>query len=485
MILFGLLLCFCIFTLYIIYTNPTRHRTIIQKPFQIKYENNKIVLKKTHSVTIKKGFFWKAIAYYKCAFHIIANVYFGSPKAKGTTEKEIIRDVHRLRFDPKQIYLISGDHFSVQYPRNLGVFYLAMLDSRIGFDEKDWQMRQLIYLQTIAYDLEVFTQHHDITTTIVPLGPKSAAPVNIYAYPSDCLYGILYGLHACMNADALQKMYPFETEKKFSLQTQKAAKELLDMYKKPLQKLVQQYINTVLDPDTRLIKKNIHLSSAKDITIRTCAFYDNVILWKTLQLADELEIMKTSKKYLHDMKVNIIKNFWNEKDGYFYEDLSDHSIKKGYYSSDWLVSMFTGFLSPLHTDERHYFERSVRYIRKHEIDRPLGLKYQQTDRAHRQFPLVRLFVPSYGGSAIWSHWGTEYIKLLVLLYSTTRKKEYQKEAGYQLDQYSQRIVKYKGYPELYDESGNMLSTLFYKSIRQTGWVINYEQAKAMYEYHMA
>jgi hypothetical protein len=75
----------------------------------------------------------------------------------------------------------------------------------------------------------------------------------------------------------------------------------------------------------------------------------------------------------------------------------------------------------------------------------------------------------------------EYIKSLVLLYHSTQDRRYLEAAQHQLDAYTQNILKYQGYPEVYDVTGKMYQTLFYKSVRQTGWVVNYEQAKKMVE----
>lgn len=43
------------------------------------------------------------------------------------------------------------------------------------------------------------------------------------------------------------------------------------------------------------------------------------------------------------------------------------------------------------------------------------------------------------------------------------------------------MLRYGGFPEVYDPNGNLLQTAFYKSILQTGWVIGFEQARAMHK----
>ena len=140
----------------------------------------------------------------------------------------------------------------------------------------------------------------------------------------------------------------------------------------------------------------------------------------------------------------------------------------------------TGFLDLANDNETAYYTRSIDYIRKNNIDRPFALKYQHDTRAHRQFLPVRLAVASYGGDAIWSFWGMEYIKALVLLYEKTSETRYKKEAKFHIDAYEKKMLEYGGFPEVYDPEGRLLQTPFYRSIRQTGWVIGFEQAREMY-----
>ena len=76
----------------------------------------------------------------------------------------------------------------------------------------------------------------------------------------------------------------------------------------------------------------------------------------------------------------------------------------------------------------------------------------------------------------------EYIKTLILL--SKDNPQYLVDAKNGLDAYAKNIVKFGGYPELYDLRGNMYQTVFYKSLLHTGWVVNYEEAKMMLEHRL-
>lgn len=461
-------------------TNPFSRLSIIKLPYRARLsEKTHQIIDENSRLRVRTGLFWRLFAIYQCGLYIVTTRYIHSPGAASRDVDGIISDIHRLRYDPNKLLLISGDHFNGLFVRNLGVFYYPMLDRALEGTSDDWRNRQEVYLQTVAYALGVFAKSPILTTTIVSMGPYSATPVNFYAYPSDSLYGIVYALAALRGIESAQP-WEYSPIPRHILSTKAAARELCDVYLDTLEKLYENYRTTAYDEETGLVRTDLHMSGAKDITRRYSAFYDNVIYWKTTQLCMSLGIIPTDKKFLKELKRRILDTFWLDDEGYFLEDLSDEGLEKKYYSSDWLIVLATGFLDPFDSAETPYFTRSVEYIQREKIDQPFAIKYQQSTRAHRQFFAVRLAVASYGGDAIWSFWGMEYIKTLILLYRHTGEAKYKKAAKYHLGQYEKAMVKYGGFPEVYGPDGTLLQTPLYRSIRQTGWVIGFEQAREMY-----
>lgn len=458
-------------------TNPFNALTIIRQPYIVTDLKNAKVTNNNRRLKVHSGVLWHWFAIIKCGLHILHTRYIGSPRSPATTVDGIIADIHELRFRPDKLLLISGDHFNGLFVRNLGVFYYPMLDTRISSSDQNWHNRQVVYLQTVAYALGVFKKSPIPTTTIVETGPYSATCVNFYAYPSDTVYGIFYALTALHGKE---RASPADYSKPIlKLHTQKLASQLTHDYLTTLKALYADYKNTAYDTQTGLISIQVHMSGAKDITRRQSAFYDNVIFWKTTALAMQLGVIPDDKTFLADLKIRILDTFWLSDAGYFLEDLSAEGVAGRYYSSDWLIVLTTNFLDPALKTERHYFERSINYIQTHKIDVPFPIKYQAETRAHRQFFAVRLAVASYGGDAIWSFWGMEYIKTLLLLHKATSDKKYLKTADLHIASYRQAILKNGGFPEVYDPHGKLLQTPFYRSIRQTGWVIGFEQVLAM------
>ncbi len=378
--------------------------------------------------------------------------------------------------------MISGDHFSVLYPRSLGIFYHSLLDSRTALDKNDWQNRQEIYLKTTAYLLQVYDQSERLSTTVVPVGPRSVALLNFWAPPSDTLYSILYALAYLQDKQEFSDTYPFEASTDYSLHTAQAALQLQTISSQKLKTHYDRYLRQVYDPDTGLVKKNLRLSSTKDTAKRKSAFYDNVILWKTAALAQELSIIEDNEDFLDELKTKIIAEFWDEEEGIFIEDLSERSIEESLYSSDWLIVYMTGFLDPENPEETKYFTSSLDYIRRNALNQPFALQYHADRRPWQTYLTVNLLSRNYASTTIWSNWGMEYTKLLIHISQITGEEEYLLEAGRQLDAYAYNIKRYRGYPEVYDENGDFFRTFFYKSIRRTGWVVSFEQAREMHRW---
>lgn len=462
-------------------TNPFTKYSIVLDPFPFLItQPHNLSSSLSPRLYVMDNMFSGMLGHVKNGWHLAANRFSVINKqTAGTTVEEIIDNIHALRFNPKEPYLISGDHFSVLYPRSLGIFYHSAMDPRTARSPVDWENRQEIYLKTLAYALETFSHTKRLSTTIVPVGPASVTLVNYFAPPSDTLYSLFYALNVTQSTDELFLNYSYSRETGMSLATQQLSQQLLEQYKKSLVNHYTTY-QQYFDPVTRLPLPQTVLSGSKDAVVRRQGFYDAVMYWKTEQLAQKLGLVPENKELLNSHKETIIETFWNEKDGYFYEDLSQRSGTR--YSSDWLISTMTGFLDYNKEEDRTKIERSVAFIRTHNLDRPFGLMYEMPGQERYLVPIVAIFTKDYGTENIWSYLGMEYIKTLSSLYRTTCNDAYLTEAMFQLDQYKHNIESSRGYPEVYDRNGKPYKTVFYESIHQTGWIVSFEQAKHMVEY---
>lgn len=445
-------------------------------PFTTKLSSNQIELEQQYPLEFTNKLPYRVSLYLRAGLGIGKTSIVREKKLSGN-EQAIIRNIHQIRYNKSQPYVITGGHFHQIFVRNLGIFFNALLDPRIPSTKNDWYLRQSIALKTLAHDLEIFSLAGKDFTTITHIHKNLYTGLNIYARPSDSLFAIVYTLHALRDVFFIANLFPSKAAPQHTLQTKKAANLLLNTYQDALSNLITNYYHELIDPKTQLIKKHLLLSSARDGMKRQSSFYDNVILWATIRLAKSLGLYKISTKELEAWKVRIMKTFWDEENGIFLDDLSKESMHEKHFSADSFIVTSTHFLRFDDPKERLMLTRMISYVREKKLDKPFPLHYSTQDELHKLYRPVRHFAPPYMGTSIWCHWGMEYIKTLCLL--TPWDTSLLDEAKMHLQTYKQNIEKYGGYPEVYDKNGDILRTRLYRSVLHNGWVINYEQTKMM------
>lgn len=444
--------------------NPYSSGTYFVQPYETYVADGEIRYRQRYQLRVYGSRLASWYGYYVSGFLIAKNTITGGKPTRATTENDIIAEIHQKRFDPAKPYLISGDQFSVLYTRNLGVFYNQLLNSSFALDAKDWEHRQRIYLQSVLIAIDGLSASTDPRTTIVPIGPRQATLTQVHpgGTGSDQVYGLLYAL-TCL-------LTPLEEAPRYPLYTASAARQIIDERKEALTNIVTNYLARVRDPQTGLVVRDMHLASARDGVIRSSSFYDNIILWKTLQLAGTLGLYKISPQECDDLKQLIHATYWNEERGFYNDDVNQET-----FSADWLIGFPAAFFDLQNAVDLQRAERTVAYIEQSTLVKPFPIKYQEASQ-HAVPWFVKMIVPTYGSTAIWSYWGAEYITLLMHLYHQTDNPDYLARAKLYQHSYALKIEEDRGFAETFDEHGNFLRTNIYKSIRITGWVVQYEYA---------
>ncbi len=206
-------------------TNPFTRFTTVRDPFiTTSAADGQLQLITTAPLQLRTSPFYVFFSKVKSGYHIAADALTTTHRTSSTSLDNIIAEIHHLRFNPDRPYLISGDHFSVLYPRSLSIFYGSILDPRTALNAEDWSNRQRIYLQTTAYALSVYEQARHLSTTIVPVGEHSVSLINVYNPPSDTLYSLFFALDSLQHVETVEKTYPFFNNTPYSLNTQSAAR---------------------------------------------------------------------------------------------------------------------------------------------------------------------------------------------------------------------------------------------------------------------
>lgn len=453
-------------------SDPYSPYTTIKSPFITSInQQGEIELHKQANVFISDNPFLQFLAFAQSGARMIAFALNSEKPLRGS-ERQIIYQIHSERFDPTKPYVISGAHFTDLYIRNLGIFYSEILNGCLPATQQDFDNRQRVTLQTLATDLLFLKNVKQEPTTFMPLGSNIFVPVNIYTRASDSLYAITYTLNASQNEDFFQKNNATRSNYCYPLKTRTASLHLLQENKQRLKQLIDNYLSSVIDSKTGLVRTDLTLSSARDGIKRQSSFYDNVIAWSTIKLATKLGIENVSDQELTQWRLKILSAFWDEQTGIFLDDLSVASKTDKLFSADSFIVLQTQFLDPSNSNDQKMLQKMVDYVSSHQLDNPFPLHYALRDNPKQLYPSVGTFATSYMGESIWSHWAMEYIKTVIIL--SKNNPQYRQQAIHYINLYSNNIRTFGGYPELYNKNGSIFSTLFYKSILHTGWVVNYE-----------
>jgi hypothetical protein len=234
---------------------------------------------------------------------------------------------------------------------------------------------------------------------------------------------------------------------------------------------------------TGLVDENLSLSGIRECLVRRSSFYENVCVWKSICLAIEMNLIDLEDLQEHQ-KPNILKQTIKDKffrNGIIYHDCTEESNLMDKVCADFLVGHSLGFWNLNDISERDYIQNFVDLILKDDkktiFNNPLmsvlGMYYSKKNPSGSLLYL-KIFAPDYMGRTIWSHWSVELCILLKDLSDATGDKYYLNIATTIINNTKIKILEHKGYPELYDHNLKAYQTPFYKSIIDTGWIVNYE-----------
>ncbi len=498
-----------LFYFYAFFSNPHLFFSLTRKNFRnYKFETDKII-KQGHTKPVPLPNFFVIIASLReiylifLRFHWLEKI-FRKRKSNYNNNYGIIVS---KRFNPKSPYLIAGDHFSSFYPRNLGFFYSKALNPKTTLNLKDYQNRVIIYLNSLSFSLEFFKKI-DLTTTVVPIYGRFFCPGNIYSKPADTLCSLLlafdYLINFKKNKFEIIKSLPSKQEIKNGQVSVQKVFDIIDGYEEyykqtKIQKTQQRSSNLAcsllkefrpdlkqkvlkhlefFNPKYGLIDKKHSLSGIRDGTFRSSSFYENVAAWKAIELALQFNIVEIDNlaNYLKPsiLKQNIIQNFYQNQ--IIYNELDQKPNLFENLSADFLVAYSVGFFSPNKSKELEILENQVKAFFEAGLVLDFGILYSQKN-PKRLAKMVRFFVKDYMGQTVWSHWNVEFLQLLITLFETTGKQFYLSEAKKIYRNFYQKILLYKGYPELYNKKGGIYKTPFYVSMVDTGWIVNFEDLR--------
>ncbi|MFA6461098.1 MAG: hypothetical protein WCV90_02435 [Candidatus Woesearchaeota archaeon] len=319
-----------------------------------------------------------------------------------------------------QYFQTSTGNFAQFWSRDFGWCTASLL--KLGYESE--------VKQTLKYALNRFMDADKVTTTITAKGKP-------FDFPTTAVDSLPWLIHSLK----LSKCY-------------------YGTYRDFLNKEIQKLFDDVINIETGLVKKNLHVSSMKDFSVRSSSCYDNCMI---ALLAKDLQgmtgLINPFKEYNYPKLITI--HFWNGN--YFYDDLSQQEYVAGDAN---LFPFILGIIS-----DEDMLRLAMGMIQTAGLDKPLPLKYT-AERKGVKFIMQEYFLHNYESNTVWTHMGPLFIKLMQKVDKITAD-EYEAK-------YRQLIEKYLGYPEVLTVVGSgdsmevkPFKTPFYVCDQGMLWAANY------------
>ena len=292
-----------------------------------------------------------------------------------------------------------------------------------------WCVKSLMQLKyekevhhTLRYALNRFRKYKKITTTITPRGKP-------FDFPKPAVDSLPYLIHAIKISK-----FPYHSFKPF------------------LNYEINKFFRRFIDPETGLVKPELHVSSMKDFAVRKSSCYDNTMVALLAKDLRDMKLLNPFKEFPYSTLIK--KHFWNGH--YFHDDLD----KKHYVAGD--ANLFPFIFGVI--KDREMLKSALDQIHSAELDEPFPLKYT-ADRRNVKFIWEEFFMRDYESDAIWMHMGLLYVKLL---------KEVDKEFYTKYKKrYTELIEKHGNFLEVFTTEGKPFSTLFYYCDSGMLWAANH------------
>ena len=289
----------------------------------------------------------------------------------------------------------SAGHFRQFWTRDLAMCTPALC--RLGLRDR--------VVRSWEWALARFEAADRITTTIF----AGRFPRDVYAYGSDSLPMLLFGLEAA------------------------GAEHLIRRHQALISREVTRYYERVFDPELGLARADGYFSGPRDyMTGRSTVFANTMIalLGRQLDRGNGLPRPQAG----HDVARAMLRHHWT---GDAFRDSLDRTFPSG-DANVW--PFFFGIF-----EDREMWRRAFGVLEAKGFTEPVPLRYFHQRLPEAELPVPRLFTPNYQGDPSWTQLGPAYLHLL-------REIDRAKMEGHRAKM-AALIERDRNYLELYDRAG--------------------------------
>jgi hypothetical protein len=290
----------------------------------------------------------------------LARAIFGWKRYPGGVEaicRRVIEDCWRGDF-----FAGSAGHFRQFWTRDLAMCTPALC--RLGMRDR--------VVRSWEWGLARFEAADRITTTIF----ARRFPRDVYAFGSDSLPMLLYGLQAA------------------------GADHLIRRHQALLSREVERYYQTMFDPQLGLARPDGYFSGPRDCMTGRSTVFANTMIALLGRLLDRAEGLPRPLAG-HDVAQLMLRHYWTG-------DAFRDSLCRSFPSGDANVwPFFFGIF-----EDREMWRRAFGVLEAGGFTSPVPMRYFPRRLPDAELPVPRLFTPNYQGDPSWTQLGPAYLHLL-------------------------------------------------------------------------
>ena len=347
----------------------------------------------------------------RAEYRQLANRYFGHIERFEGDARAICQQIlDRLWY--KDFYRTSLGHFDFFWMRDFGTVAKSLVD--LGHTDK--------VHHTLRWALRHYRKSGTVTTCIDSVGNTFNAPdlkaIDSLPWLLHCLWVSRYPLR--------------RVEHKF------------------LQRQLEKYQQTFLDPDSGMIKPHIRYVEMRDAVIYDRSAYAYSLLARMARCADKLGLDFPYHVGLYRQK--LVNHYWTGE--YFRADNRTDAFSAECALFPFLLGI---------VDDEMMFGATYNYIVRHQLNLPYPLKYtDQPDAFHYRPWMTAPLMPDYAGDSIWSWHGVFMLHIM----KHYRHPKYTEEKA----RFAAMIERHGTWPEMLSADGSWYYAPIYRGDPGMVWV---------------
>ncbi len=230
---------------------------------------------------------------------------------------------------------------------------------------------------------------------------------------------------------------------------------LIERHKRFLEQELQRLTIAVVDQETGLVKRGIHVGGMRDYAIRESGCYDNAMMAGIRKYAEQLRLKNPLQRF--EYQKLLISRFWTGT--HFKDDMMNDAL-----TGDANVAPLWFRIFP-QKKEKELFRKVQRALLEAKLDEPYPLRYEASRETRTRMRWQEIFTGGWERDTVWLHLGNLWLQVLARHDKEALRRE--------LAKHQELIERVRHYPEVLTKEGEPYRALLFHADDTMLWACNW------------